>query len=540
MKYIFVVGGVMSGVGKGATTSSIGALLQSKGFRVTAVKIDPYINVDAGTMNPTEHGEVFVTIDGDETDQDIGNYERFLDTNITSVNYMTTGRVYLSVIERERAMGYKGKNVEVVPDVPNEVIGRIQAAGKNAKADIVLVEIGGTVGEYQNILFLEAVRMMKLRAPRDIATVLVSYLPIPSKLGEMKTKPTQYAVRTLNSAGIQPDMIVCRGERAIDAVRKEKIGNNCGVVAEDVIAAPDVDTIYEIPLILESQNCVERLCKKLGLKNRANHVEAWRKLVHTIKNPKREVKIAVVGKYFASGDFVLADSYISVIESLKHAAWAHGAQVKLTWLSSESYETDPKKLSELKKFDGVVVPGGFGSRGFEGNLAAIRYVREKKIPYFGLCYGLQMAVIEFARNVCGLKGANTHEVDAVTPHPIVHFMPGQEAKIKGGKYGGTMRLGAYDCKLVAGSIARKAYGSELISERHRHRYEVNNAYREVLEKKGLVMSGVNPDLDLVEIIELPREKHPFFVGVQFHPEFQSRPMRAHPLFKDFVGACLKS
>jgi len=530
----------MSGVGKGAITSSIGALLKAKGFTVTAVKIDPYINVDAGTMNPTEHGEVFVTVDGDETDQDIGNYERFLNTNITSVNYMTTGRVYLSVIERERAMGYKGKCVEVVPDVPNEVVRRIETAGKKAKADIVLIEIGGTVGEYQNILFLEAVRMMKLRAPRDVATVLVSYLPIPSKIGEMKTKPTQYAVRTLNSAGIQPDLIACRAEIVVDSVRRQKIGANCGVEAADVISAPDVETIYEIPLILESQKCAERLCKKLGLRHRVNHVEAWRRLVRTIKNPKREIKIAVVGKYFAHGDFVLADSYISVIEALKHAAWAQGARAKLTWLSSEEYEKNPRALRELSTFDGVVVPGGFGGRGFEGNIAAIKYVREHKIPYFGLCFGLQMAVIEFARHVCGIKKAHTLEVDPQTPDPIIHFMPGQQEKIAHKKYGATMRLGAYRCKIARGTIARKAYGQELISERHRHRYEVNDAYRDVLQKNGLVLSGVNPELNLVEIIELPRAKHPFFIGVQFHPEFQSRPMQPHPLFKEFVKACLKN
>lgn len=529
----------MSGVGKGATTSSVGALLQSKGFVVTAVKIDPYINVDAGTMNPTEHGEVFVTVDGDETDQDIGNYERFLDTNITSVNYMTTGRVYLSVIERERTMGYKGRCVEVVPDVPQEVIDRIKRAGKNAKADVVLIEVGGTVGEYQNLLFLEAARMMKLDAPRNVATVLVSYLPIPDSIGEMKTKPTQHAVRALNATGIQPDLIVCRGKKAVDDIRKKKIGVFCSVRAEDVISAPNIDTIYEIPLLFDEQHVAERLMKKLGLRARKNDLAPWRSLVRTIKNAKREVRIAVLGKYFSTGDYILSDAYMSVIEAIKHGAWAHNVKPVLTWISSEDYEKNPKKLKELSDFDGVVVPGGFGARGFEGNIAAIKYIREHKIPYFGLCYGLQMAVIEFARNVCDLKRAHTLEVDPKTQDPVVHFMAGQKEKIKGGKYGGTMRLGAYDCVLVAGSLARKAYNEDKISERHRHRYEVNNEYREVLEKKGLVLSGVNPALDLVEIVELPKSVHPWFVGVQFHPEFQSRPLRPHPLFKDFVGACLK-
>ncbi len=528
----------MSGVGKGATTSSIGALLQSKGFKVTSVKIDPYINVDAGTMNPTEHGEVFVTTDGDECDQDIGNYERFLNTNITSVNYMTTGRVYLSVIERERAMGYKGRNVQVVPDVPNEVIARIEHAGCNARADVVLIEIGGTVGEYENILFLEAVRLMKLREPKNVASILVSYLPIPSTLGEMKTKPTQHAVRLLNGTGIQPDLIVCRASQPVDAVRKQKIGMFCNVAPEDVISAPHVQTIYEIPLMFDEQKVAERIMKKLGMRARANNLAPWKKLVATIKGAKREVKIAVLGKYFATGDYILSDAYISVIEAIKHGAWAHDVKPILTWLSSEEFENNPRKLRELAKFDGIVVPGGFGTRGFEGNIAVIKFAREKKIPYFGLCYGLQMAVIEFARHKCAIKNAHTVEVSPQTPDPIVHFMPGQAEKMKHKKYGGTMRLGSYDCALAAGSIARAAYKTDLISERHRHRFEVNNDYRARLEKNGMVLSGVNPELDLVEIIELPRAVHPFFVGVQFHPEFQSRPLAPHPLFRDFIGACL--
>lgn len=537
MKYIFVVGGVMSGVGKGATTSSIGALFQSRGFKVTAVKIDPYINVDAGTMNPTEHGEVFVTVDGDETDQDIGNYERFLDTNITSVNYMTTGRVYLSVIERERAMGYKGRCVEVVPDVPQEVIDRIKRAGKNAKADVVLIEIGGTVGEYQNLLFLEAARILKLEMPQNVATILVSYLPIPASIGEMKTKPTQHAVRALNATGIQPDLIICRATQMVDDVRKKKIGIFCNVQAEDVISAPNIDTIYEIPQMFDSQHVTDRLLKKLGMRARKNDLAPWKKLVTTIKNTKREVKIAVLGKYFSTGDYVLSDAYMSVIEAIKHASWAHDVKPVLTWISSEDYEKDPKKIKELSKFDGVVVPGGFGARGFEGNISAITYIREHKIPYLGICYGLQMAVIEFARNKCGIARAHTQEVDAKTPDPVVHFMAGQKEKISGGKYGGTMRLGAYDCNLLKGSIARNAYGSDIISERHRHRYEVNNDYRETLQKNGLVLSGVNEMMDLVEIVELPKSTHPFFVGVQFHPEFQSRPLKPHALFVKFIEAC---
>ncbi|KKR97836.1 MAG: CTP synthetase [Candidatus Magasanikbacteria bacterium GW2011_GWC2_41_17] len=388
-RYIFVIGGVMSGVGKGIAAASIGKILQSKGFSVTAIKIDPYINIDAGTMNPTEHGEVFVTIDGDETDQDLGNYERFLDINITSINYMTTGRVYQSVIERERNLEYGGRCVEVVPHVPEEVIRRIKKAGQTIKADFVLIEIGGTVGEYQNILFLEAARMMKLANPKSVLFALVSYLPIPNNIGEMKTKPTQYAVRSLNSAGIQPDFVICRADLPIDEPRKRKLAVFCNVKEEDIIAAPDVDSIYEVPLNFEKEEIGKKILKKFNIKTRVKDLIEWRALVNTIKTVKKEVKIAIVGKYFATGSFVLTDSYISVIEAIKHAAWANQAKPVLTWLNSEVYEKDPSKLAELKKFDGIVIPGGFGSRGVEGKLLAIKYAREKKIPYFGLCYGMQ-------------------------------------------------------------------------------------------------------------------------------------------------------
>ncbi len=527
----------MSGVGKGVTTSSLGLLLKSKGFRVTAVKIDPYINVDAGTMNPTEHGEVFVTTDGDETDQDTGNYERFLDTTLYSDNYMTTGRVYQSVIERERAMGYGGKCVEVVPHVPQEIIRRIENAARKTKSEIVLIEVGGTVGEYQNILFLEAARMMKLKTPRAVQTILVSYLPVPTNLGEMKTKPTQYAVRTLNSAGIQPDMIVCRGPQALDEPRKEKIATHCGVAPEDVISAPDVKTVYDVPLILEAQHAEKIILKKFGLKPRQRDLKEWRALVKKIHHVRREVRIAVVGKYFATGDYVLSDSYISVIEALKHAGWANNVQVKLEWLSSEEFEHSPAARKKLASYAGIVVPGGFGTRGVEGNIAAIRYARENKIPFFGLCYGLQLAVIEFSRHVAGLHHAHTEEVNPKSPHPVIHFMPEQANNVAQQKYGGTMRLGAYRCTLKNATIARRAYGVSEIIERHRHRYELNNEYRARLEKAGLVCSGVNPDRNLVEIVELPRAIHPWFLGVQFHPEFLSRPLRPHPLFKDFIRAC---
>ncbi|KKU12949.1 MAG: CTP synthetase [Candidatus Magasanikbacteria bacterium GW2011_GWC2_45_8] len=428
-RYIFVVGGVMSGVGKGTTTASIGLLLKSKGYTVTAVKIDPYINLDAGTMNPTEHGEVFVTVDGDETDQDLGNYERFLDINILSDNYMTTGRVYQSVIDRERNLEYKGKCVEVVPHVPEEIIRRIERAGKKAKADFVLIEIGGTVGEYQNILFLEAARMMKLRRPKNVLFVLVSYLPVPAKIGEMKTKPTQYAVRTLNSAGIQPDLVVCRSDVPIDVPRKQKLAIFCNMAPEDIIAAQDVSSVYEVPLLLESQHIAERILKKVGLRVKKQDLQEWRALFNTIQNATREVNIAVVGKYFSTGNFVLSDSYISVIEALKHGSWAHKVKPVLHWLNSEDYEKEPAQLKELSKYDGVVIPGGFGTRGVEGKIMAVQYVREHGIPYFGLCYGLQMAVIEFARHLCGLKDANTAEVNPKTSNPVVHILPEQKKNL---------------------------------------------------------------------------------------------------------------
>lgn len=537
-KFIFVVGGVMSGVGKGTATASIGRVLKSKGYHVTACKIDPYVNVDAGTMNPAEHGEVFVTDDGDETDQDIGSYERYLDTTIYKDNYMTTGRVYQSVIDRERSLGYNGRCVQVVPHVPEEVIRRLQNAAKKTKADIVMVEVGGTVGEYENILFLEAARMMKLKHPKDVLFILVSYLPIPGRLGEMKTKPTQHAARTLNTAGVQADLILARSERAIDEPRKRKMSVFCNISADDIISSPDVGSVYQIPMIYDDQKVGEKILKKLGLKVKKNTLGEWKKWAEHIEKIEKPVNIAVIGKYFETGDFILSDVYISVIESLKHASWANNRKPVLTWLNSEEYEKDPKKVKELSKFDGVVVPGGFGSRGVEGKMLAIEYVRTHKIPYLGLCYGMQLAVIEFARNVLGLKDAHTAEVNPKTSNPIIHIMPSQEKNIATNHYGGTMRLGAYPCVLTPGTKTAKAYGSQMISERHRHRYEVNNDYRDLLEKKGMTIAGLSPDKRLVEIIEL--NNHPFFVGTQFHPEFKTHPMEPHPLFKAFVAAAIKS
>jgi len=536
-KFIFVVGGVLSGVGKGVTSASIGAIMKAKGFSVTSLKIDPYINVDAGTMNPTEHGEVFVTDDGDETDQDMGNYERFLAEDLNSENYMTTGRVYLTVIENERAMKYKGKCVEVVPHIPEEVIRRIKDASEKHNADITIIEVGGTLGEYQNLLFLEAARMMKLKDPTGVAFVLVSYLPIPSHLGEMKTKPTQHASHALNSAGINADFIIARGKCELDKPRREKLAVFCNVLPDHCISAPDVPSIYEIPLRLDKENIGNKLLKVFNLPPRKTNLKPWIDLNKKIADGKKEVKIAVVGKYFGTGSFTLADSYISVIEAVKHGCWWNGVRPAMDWIDSEDFEKNPKKINLLKNYDGVIVPGGFGTRGVEGIISAIKYAREHKKPYLGLCYGMQLASVEFLRNVLGKKDAHTIEVNSESKNLIIHINPKQAENVRKNRYGGTMRLGAYDCELKKGSKTQKAYGLNKISERHRHRYEFNNDYREAIDKAGLKIVGVNPESDLVEIVEL--QNHPFFVGTQFHPEFKSRPMKPHPLFREFIKAATK-
>ncbi|MEK9167930.1 MAG: CTP synthase [Patescibacteria group bacterium] len=553
-KYIFIIGGVISGVGKGITTSSIGAILQARGLTVTALKIDPYVNVDAGTMNPTEHGEVFVLDDGDECDQDMGNYERFLDTTLSRANYMTTGRVYQSVINRERNLEYRGKCVQVVPHIPLEVIRRIKKAAEEANADVAVIEVGGTIGEYESIIFLEAARMMKSEHPDDVAFVMVSYLPMPPKVGEMKTKPTQHATRLLNQAGIQPDVIIARSERPIDKKRKEKIAEFCNISPERVISAPDVESVYDIPLNFEKDKLGDTLLERLRLKpkQRVSDMHKWRAFVGRTKNTKCEVKIAIVGKYFDTGDFVLSDSYISVIEAIKYSAYAIGRKPVLSWLNAVDFE-DKKKLKMLNKYDGILVPGGFGERGIEGKINVIQYAREKKIPYFGLCYGMQLLVIEYARNVLGLSGAHTAEIDPKASDLVIDIMQGQKEKLARKDYGGSMRLGAYPCVLHTGTNAHHAYAdfyekekklkkkikvNIIIRERHRHRYEVNPDYITQLQDDGLMFSGISPDGTLMEIAELPRAKHPFFLGTQFHPEFLARPFHPHPLFTAFIKAAV--
>ncbi len=544
----------MSGIGKGVTVASTARILKDYGFKVTAVKIDPYLNVDAGTMNPTEHGEVFVTDDGVECDQDVGNYERFLDENIYGDNYMTSGLVYQSVIDRERNLDYGGKCVQIIPHVTDEIEGRLMKVAKDNNADFVLVEIGGTVGEYENLLFLETGRIMKLKMAGRVLFMLVSYFPIPDMIGEMKTKPTQHAVRAMNYAGIQPDIIIARSSKPLDDVRKKKVSIFCNLDQKDVISAPDVGSIYEIPVNFEKDNLGKRILEKFSVKPRSNKLSKWPQLVKNIKYSKKPVRIGIVGKYFGTGDFTLSDSYLSVIEAVKHASWFLGKKPEITWLNAQQYEDDPVSVGELKSFDGIIVPGGFGKRGVEGKILAIQFARENNIPFLGLCYGLQLAVIEFARNVCGLKDAHTTEVCPDTPKPIICTMPDQLVNIKEKRMGGSMRLGAYSCRLAKNTISRGLYGKDMISERHRHRYEVNNHYRLHLEKGGLVVAGVhpvksreartakqlfnrvNPQISLVEIIELPG--HKFFVASQFHPELKSRPLNPHPLFVGLIKSSI--
>lgn len=581
-KYIFVVGGVMSGVGKGITTSSLGAILQAKGYSVNIAKVDPYLNVDAGTMNPTEHGEVFVMNSGLETDQDMGNYERFMNRDLTSSDYMTGGMVYLEVIMRERALKYRGKCVDAVPHIRDEIVQRIEKSGEVAKSDITIVEIGGTVGDYQSAMFYEAARYLRITHPGNVLFVMVTYLPIPNKIGEMKSKPTQTAVRELQSYGIQPDFIIGRSEMPIDNRRKEKIAIACNVPMENVISAPDIDSVYDVPNNFERDRFGEQVEKALGLKNRPVNLSGWKNFVQKTRKARaggKEVNIAIVGKYFDSGDFVLSDAYVSVIEALKFSSYSLGFKPVLHWISSRQFEVDQdtgksltpaqvdKKLQEVfgkngkhGGIDGILVPGGFGETGIEGKISVIQYAREKKIPYFGICYGMQLMVIEHARHRAGLVGAQTSEIDPGAPHVVVDIMEHQKKLLDAGKYGASMRLGGYICTLKPGTIAFEAYkkagwigkrldkavhsigvsvsklAKDSILERHRHRYEVNPAYVAQLAGSGMVFSGTSPDGSLMEIAELPRTEHPFFLGVQFHPEFLARPLDPHPVFTEFVRA----
>lgn len=540
-KYIFVLGGVMSGVGKGVVTSSVGLLLQQKGYPVNLVKIDPYLNVDAGTMNPTEHGEVFVLRSGLETDQDMGNYERFLNRDLTNEDYMTSGMVYQSVINRERALGYGGKFVEAIPHVRDEIIERMEAAASYNGSRVSVIEIGGTVGDFQNALFIEAARIMKIKHPDDVLFVMVSYLPVPGTIGEMKTKPTQSAVRELNSNGVQPDFLIARSTHALDEKRKEKLAIWCNVRKEHVISAPDISSIYEAPLNFEKDKLGDMLLDALKLpEKRKASLSQWSRFVKAATNKKApEVSIAIVGKYFDTGDFVLSDAYLSVIEAIKFSAAKLGRHAKITWINSKDIEKGGAKAAAvLKDYNGIIVPGGFGESGIEGKIKAIQFARENKIPYFGLCYGMQLMVVEYARHVLGLKDANTAEIKKSAKDLVVDVMLEQKKHLADNKYGGTMRLGVYPAYLKKGTLARAAYKKELVEERHRHRYEINPAYVKALEEAGLVFSATSPDGVLMEIAELPRAVHPFMLGTQFHPELQARPLAPHPLFTEFLRAAI--
>jgi CTP synthase len=539
-KYIFVLGGVMSGIGKGITTSSVGTILQAKGFRVNLIKVDPYLNVDAGTMNPTEHGEVFVLDSGLETDQDMGNYERFLNQSASGDDYITSGMVYQTVIERERNLGYDGKCVEAVPDIVNEITDRITRAEREKRSDITVVEMGGTIGDYQNSMFIESARLLSLARYGDVAFVLVSYVPFPQKIGEPKTRPTRIASQTLNSYGVQADVIIARSEVDLDEKRLKKLALSCSVLQENVISAPDIDSIYDVPLNFEKGHIGSILMKRLSLpKKKEKGMSEWKRFVARKNTTKKEIRIALVGKYFDTGSYTLADSYISVIEALKAAAYAEGVEPVLEWVNSKKFEKKGARFAELKKYDGILVPGGFGTTGIEGKIKVIEYARKNKIPYFGLCYGMQLAVVEYARHKAGIPRAQTAEINPNGTDVVIDVMPEQKEKIRDKKYGGTMRLGTYPAKLKLGSIARKAYKKSTIHERHRHRYEVNPGYIEKLQDAGLIFSGTSPDGRLMEIVELPKKEHPFFVATQFHPEFLSRPLAPHPLFVEFVRAMKK-
>jgi CTP synthase len=524
VKYIFVTGGVVSSLGKGLAAASIGRLLEDHGYRVALQKFDPYINVDPGTMSPYQHGEVYVTDDGAETDLDLGHYERFTSMVATRNSNWTTGKIYLSVIQKERRGDYLGRTVQVIPHITNEIKDAIRQAGRDV--DILLVEIGGTVGDIESMPFLEAIRQFRLDAGRENTIyVHLTLVPFIGAAGELKTKPTQHSVRDLRSIGIQPDILLCRTDRFLDADIKRKIALFCDVAEEAVITAKDVDTIYEVPLVLKTEGLDQIVLKQLGLPLTQAHTEAWEELVDRIKNPTGEVTIHVVGKYTG-----YEDSYKSLNEAVYHGGFAHRLRVKLNWVEAEALEKEGG-TQLLDGADGILVPGGFGSRGTRGMMKASEYARERGIPFFGICYGFQWATVEYARNVCGLEGADSTEVDENAPHKLIYKL---RDLLGVDDLGGTMRLGRYDCELAPGSLAEKAYGASLVHERHRHRFEFNCLYEAELGKAGMRVSGRSPDGKFVEIAELPA--HPWYLAVQFHPEFQSKPIKPHPLFAGFVGA----
>jgi CTP synthase len=549
MKYIFVSGGVISGIGKGITTASLALLLKQAGYAVTPIKFEGYLNIDAGTINPIEHGDPFLCDDGTETDMDIGTYEKFLNQDMDKDNFVTMGRIYQRIIEKERRFEYHGEDVEAV-HISDEIIERINNVGTKNKADIVIIELGGTAGEYWNVFFYEAARMLTLKNPGDVIHVHVSYVPVPAHLGEPKTKPTQLSVRTLNSMGIQPDFIIARSEKYIDQRRRDRFALFCNMHPEDIISSPDLDTVYEIPLVLHDQEMDKKVLKKLGLKVKEPDLNEWKQLISRIKAKKKKtVEIAIIGKYFGTGEYQLKDSYAALFDAIDHSSWEENVDVKTRWIDAEQVEKSGTKI--IGNPNGIIVPIGWGERGSEGMIAAANYAREKKIPYLGLCFGMQLAVVAFARGVLGWKDANTEEIDKKSKHQVIHIIPSQKELMQRRAYGGTMRLGSWDAIVKKNTIAYKTYmtrnayksqtkdGDLLTSERHRHRYEFNDDFVKDLESKGLVVSARSVIEGLGEIIELPKEMHPFYFGTQGHPEYKSRPLRPHPVFLAFIEACKK-
>jgi CTP synthase len=544
-KYIFVSGGVISGIGKGITSASVALLLKSAGYKVAPIKVENYLNLDAGTINPIEHGDPFLCEDGTEGDMDIGTYEKFLDEDMGAANFVTMGRIYQTVIDRERRFEYNGEDVEAIPHITDEIIKRIKNVGQKSDADIVMIEMGGTAGEYQNIFYYEASRIMTLKNPGDVLHVHVSYVPTPSHLGEPKTKPTQLSVRTLNSMGIQPDFIIARSEKYLDKRRRDRFALFCNMHPEDIISNPDVSTVYEIPFSLHEQGLDKRILEKLGLPVKTPNLTQWKKLLERIKAPKKKkVTIAIVGKYFGTGEYQLKDSYAALFDAIDHASWAQGVEVETKWVDAEKVEKEGDSV--IGKPDGIIVPIGWGERGSEGMIKAADFARKKQIPYLGLCYGMQLASIAFARSILGWKDASSTENDKDTKHPVIYLIPSQKELMERRAYGGTMRLGSWDAIVKKGTKAYELYAKHgqmenkekgLTSERHRHRYEFNNKFAEDFEKAGFVISARSVQEGLVEIIEVP--DHPFYMGTQGHPEYKSRPLKPHPIFLGFIEAVAK-
>jgi CTP synthase len=547
LKYIFVSGGVISGLGKGITTASMAFLLKTAGFKVTLVKCENYLNLDAGTINPIEHGDPFLCEDGTEADMDIGSYEKYLGTDMHRYNFVTMGQIYKTVIDRERRFEYNGEDVEAIPHITDEITQRIQLAAQEEKAEVVIVELGGTVGEYQNMFYYEAARILTLQHPGDVIHIHVSYLPTPAHLGEPKTKPTQQSVRALNSMGIQPDFIVARSEKPLDKRRRDRFSLFCNMRPEDIISSPDASSVYEVPVQFYEQGLLKQVCAKLALKYEEPNLTPWRTLLEKIKAKKsKKITIAIVGKYFSTGEYQLRDSYAALMDAIDHASWASDVDVKTIWIDAEKVEKDGIEKYVSGKIDGLIVPIGWGERGAEGMITAAGYARDHKIPYLGLCYGMQLASISFARDVLGWKDANTAENNPATQHQVIHLMPAQKEVMERRAYGGTMRLGAWDAVVKKDTLAWEAYDkhngfidrdSGLTSERHRHRYEFNDEFVKEFEEKGFIISARSVVENLTEIIELPKSMHPFYVGTQGHPEYKSRPLSPHPLFVEFMEAC---